>query len=542
MSEPPRPAQPQPLSADALSARGEHLRSSGRLAEARATYAEALRLDAASAQAWAGYADASLALGHDRDAVTGYDRALALHPAWPAVWHNRSNALRALGLYEAALDSVTRALALAPDFVEALNNRGNLLRRVYRHAEALADYDRAIALRPGWADAHGNRGNALRELNRLADAQDAYQRAIELAPERVAYYCSLASVSRLSPDHACYRALEGFLARDAGLGPHERIALHFGLGDALAGFGRHQEGFDHYVKGNALQRARLDYDEAMVFASFKTLRQTWGRERVEAGRGGNPSPAPVFIVGMPRSGSTLIEQVLASHPQVFGAGEYGAFTEALDERVAADARGRAKDAVLATLTDAHFTGLGDAYVRRLAQLGGIERGYARVIDKSLPNFVHLGLIHRALPNARFIHVRRNAIDTCLSCFSKWLPSMPFTFDLGELGRYYAEYDRQIAHWRSVLPPGTLLDVQYEKLVEDLPGQTRRMLDHCGLEWDPACLAFERNARAVATASALQVRRPVHEVRSAHRGAANRWRPAAERLAPLVVGLGILLAD
>jgi lipoprotein NlpI len=535
MSEQPS-VQSQPLSADALVARGDQLRNSARMAEARASYAAALRLQASRADAWAGYADTSQAIGCYRDALTGYDRALALIPAWPAAWHNRGNVLRLLGLYDAALESATRALALAPDFVEALNNRGNLLRRLNRHAEALADYDRAIALRPAWADVHSNRGNALQELNRIDEARDAYAQAVERAPGRVAYHCSLASVTRLARDHACYRALEGFLQREEQLAPHERVALHFALGDALTGFGAPQDGFDHFIKGNALQRALLHYDDAALFASFERLRKAYGRERFEEAtdrRGGNPAATPVFIVGMPRSGSTLIEQVLASHPAIYGAGEYGAFTEALDECVTFDARGRTYDDVLADLSPADFTALGDAYQRRIAQLGGIERGYLRVVDKSLPNFAHLGLIHLALPNARFIHVRRSAVDTCLSCFSKWLPSMPFTFDLAELGRYYAEYDRQIAHWRSVLPPGVLLDVEYEKLVEDLPREARRMLEHCGVEWDPACLAFDRNERAVATASAQQVRRPIHTE------ALRRWRPSAEQLAPLLKGLGAL---
>lgn len=533
MSEQP-PVQTQPLSADALVAQGDQLRDGARMADARACYAAALRLRATRADAWAGYADTSQALGCHRDALTAYDRALALNANWPVVWHNRSNALRMLGLYDAALDSVSRALALAPDFAEALNNRGNLLRRVYRHAAALEDYERAIALRPAWADAHGNRGNALRELNRIDDARDAYERAIACAPARVTYYCSLASVTRLHREHACYRALEDFLARDAQLEPHERIALHFALGDALTGFGAHQAGFDHFVQGNALQRARLDYDEAAVFAAFERLRTHYGRERIEAGRGGgNPAATPVFIVGMPRSGSTLVEQVLASHPDVYGAGEYGAFTEALDEFVLRDASGRTRDAVLEGLSPADFTTLGDAYQHRIAQLGGIERGYLRVIDKSLPNFMHVGLIHLALPNARFIHVRRNAVDTCLSCFSKWLPAMPFTFEQRELGRYYAEYDRQIAHWRSVLPPGVLLDVQYEALVDDLPREARRMVEHCGLAWDPACLAFHRNERAVATASARQVREPIRT------DALRRWRPPRGQLAPLLEALGAL---
>jgi hypothetical protein len=267
------------------------------------------------------------------------------------------------------------------------------------------------------------------------------------------------------------------------------------------------------------------------------LRETYTRERIEACRGGgHEATTPVFIVGMPRSGSTLIEQVLASHPDVYGAGEYGAFTEALDEYVAFNGKGRAREAVLERLSTVDFTELGAGYQRRIAQLGGIERGYQRIVDKSLPNFMHLGLIHLALPNARFIHARRSAVDTCLSCFSKWLPSMPFTFDLGELGRYYAAYDRLIDHWRAVLPPGVLLDVHYEDMVEDLPREARRILDHCGLTWDPACLSFDRNERAVATASALQVRQPIH-TRSLR-----RWRPAAAQLAPLLDGLGIESKD
>jgi hypothetical protein len=225
---------------------------------------------------------------------------------------------------------------------------------------------------------------------------------------------------------------------------------------------------------------------------------------------GDPSEIPIFILGMPRSGSTLIEQILASHPGVQGGDERPDFPELL-EALGGD-----------------FAALGAAYVERCRALAP---GAARLTDKLPGNFRHAGAIHLALPKARIIHSRRAAADTCLSCFTKlFRGEQAYTYDLGELGRYYRAYARLMAHWRAVLPASVFLEVDYEELVGDPETQTRRLLAHCGLEWDSACLAFHQTRRAVRTASAAQVRQPLH------RGAIGRWRRYETLLAPLLAEL------
>jgi tetratricopeptide (TPR) repeat protein len=516
-----------PTSADILIARANLLRDLRRPAEALEGYETAQRLAPQCADAWAGHGDALLPLGRHEDALASYERALALQPGLAAVWYNRATLLHGLDRPDEALDSVNRALELEPDFVEALNNRGNLLRHFNRHAEALADYDRALALRPAYAAAHGNRGNALRELNRLDDARSAYQRAIDAAPGEVMHYRNLASVTRLTRDDPCFTALTRFAQRETELSSQNRIYLHFALGDALTSFREPDAAFEHYLSGNALQRARLQYDEAKTLAVFEQTRHTFTRAHLEAVRGGgDPGDSPVFIVGMPRCGSTLIEQVLSSHPHVYGAGECGFFADSLHAHLRRGSR-----AAPGELNAEDFSALGADYLRRIRLLGGIEADHRRIVDKSLPNFMNLGLIHLALPNARFIHARREAIDCCLSSFTRLLTMMPFSFELGELGRYYAAYERMMDHWRAVLPPSVMLEVQYEDMVSDLPREARRMLAHCGLAWDPACLDFHRTDRAVATASSLQVRQPIYA------SSVGRWRPTPSQLAPLIEGLG-----
>ena len=527
--------QIQPLAPEVLSNRADVLQQLKRLEEALAGYDQALALQPDFAAAWNNRGNALHELRRHQEALASYDRALSLKPDFALVWNNRGNALLDLQCYDAALASQARALQLDPNLIAALNNRGNLLRHFNRHAEALEHYDRAVALRPNFAEAHLNRGHALREMNLIEKAREAYQTAVTLAPNTVAPYRNLASVTRLSYDHPCFLALERFAQHTDWLSQQDRVELHFALGDALTQLKAPDRAFAHFLKGNALQRALGNYDEAATLAHFEWQSSTFTQAYINAHRGGgDPSDSPVFIVGMPRCGSTLIEQVLASHPEVYGAGEFEAFSATLGEFVRHQQGSDPYDmAILGALTPADFTTIGAGYERRISHLGGIEQGYRRVVDKTLPNFVHLGLLHLALPNARFIHARRSPVDTCLSCFSKLLGAASFSFDLGELGRYYAAYDRLMAHWRAVLPAGALLEVYYEDMVSDLPGQVSRILSHCELAWDPACLAFDRNERAVATASSMQVRQPIYT------SAVRRWRPAPELLAQLMEGLGPL---
>jgi hypothetical protein len=225
---------------------------------------------------------------------------------------------------------------------------------------------------------------------------------------------------------------------------------------------------------------------------------------------------------MPRSGSSLVEQILASHPRCYGAGESTVFNDAVRSILDRDQRFPES---APTLTAEQLRQIGG---RHAAAMSAIAPKAERVVDKTLGNFAYAGMIHLALPNARIVHVQRNAADTCVSCFSKlFATEFRYSYDLGELGRYYRAYTATMEHWRRVLPPDVMLDVQYEDLVADLETHARRIVTHCGLEWDDACLSFHKTERAVRTYSATQVRRPIY------RSAINRWRVYEKHLEPLL---------
>jgi hypothetical protein len=326
------------------------------------------------------------------------------------------------------------------------------------------------------------------------------------------------------------------LSEQLGNVPYQdRVHLHFALAKAYDDLGQHDCSFCHQLKGNALKRRQIVYDEGNTLGMFARTRAIFDKQLMHRMRTvGEPSPLPVFIVGMPRSGTSLAEQILASHPKVFGAGEFPDFPElataALRPR---NSRETSFPEVIPHISADQFRTLGERYCKQLAALAPTA---TRITDKMMINFRFTGLINLALPNARIIHTRRDPVDTCLSCFSiLFTGSQPHTYDLAELGRYYRAYDRLMAHWREVLPEGAMLEVRYEELVADLEGQARRMIAHCGLEWDPACLNFHKNDRPVRTASALQVRQPIYQT------SVGRWRPQDELLGPLLEGLGLSMA-
>ncbi len=306
--------------------------------------------------------------------------------------------------------------------------------------------------------------------------------------------------------------------------PEERADLLFALAKASADVGRNDESFRYYLDANRAMRSVIRYNEAAVLGGYESLPRSFTAELFRAKTGfGDPSAKPIFIVGMPRSGSSLIEQILASHRDVFGAGENPFFLEAVGSALA----GASADP--AQLAAERVRALGAEYLRRI---GIVAPQATRLTDKMLNNDFFVGLIHLALPNARIVHIVRDPLDTCLSIFSKHFgATLAYAYDLAEIGRFYRAERHLMAHWQRVLPAHVMLQMRYEDVVADLEGQIRRMLDFCGLDWDPACLSFETTPRAVWTASATQVRRPLY------RDAIGRWRPSDALLKPLLDGLG-----
>ena len=285
------------------------------------------------------------------------------------------------------------------------------------------------------------------------------------------------------------------------------------------------------LKGNALKRSEVNYDEVAFQRVLRVIADRFDSNLLERFRGvGDPSPTPIFIVGMPRSGSTLVEQILASHPQVHAAGELTNMIRVVESASDCDGRPVAFPAGVGVLGADDLRRLGHDYLASLPALAG---GQTRITDKAPGNFLRVGLIRLILPNARIIHTLRDPVETCVSCFSKLFASgVTFSYDLAELGRHYRGYRELMTHWQSVLPAGAMLDVSYEAVVDNLEEQARRMIDFCGLRWDDRCLRFHETDRPIATSSNVQVRRPLY------RSSLARWRRYEAHFEPLLAELDL----
>ncbi len=505
------------------------LKHVGKPKHALEQFNQALRLNQTVPDTWSSRGTVLNDLGDYERAIADFDKAIALNPNHPAAYANKARALAALQRYDEALIACDNALALNPRMTDAWLGRGAALASLNRQDDAFAAFQQALAIDPNLAGAHNGIGNTLRDLGRLDAAREAYLKALAIEPRHGEFLYHYANIKRVTAGDAQLAAMKA-LAADGTASPDDRMYAHFALGKAYADIADHERAFAHWLRANALKRGRIDYDEAAMAARFEAIEETFTPALIAEKSGhGDPSAVPIFVLGMPRSGTTLVEQILASHPDIHGAGELVFLDEILGAVPDASGRMAPYPQYVAGLDGRAIRQFGARYAAALSRLAP---GATRVTDKMPGNFFFVGMIHLALPNAKIVHTVRNPVDTCLSCFSNLFSgAMDFTYDLAELGRHYARYQRLMAHWRRVLPPGTILDVRYEDVVADLEGQARRLLDHCGLAWDDRCLAFNETARPIRTASASQVRQPIfgHSV--------ERWRVYEKELAPLLRELG-----
>jgi tetratricopeptide (TPR) repeat protein len=459
-------------------------------------------------------------LGDFRVAAEHCRRAIELEPMLPEAHLHLGNSLLALNAVYEAEDAYRAGLEVAPDHAALHTAHAMAQRAVGRLADAEASTRRALALRPDAADTLALLGSLAIDHGRFTEAEELLRKALAIDPELPEALTSLMAVRKMSAADAPWRdAAERALAR--GLPVAHAINLHHALGKYYDDVDDRDAAFEHHKLGNELaRRSRLRYDRAEMSERVMRTITAFNREALAALRsGGLASDRPVFVVGMPRSGTSLTEQILASHPEVHGAGELLYWIFAADAERSATSEQRA----------ARISELGRAYLEGLATQAPAA---SRVVDKLPVNFRNIGLIHAALPGARFIHLERNPLDTCLSIyFQGFSAAHPYATDFGDLAHYFHEYRRLMAHWRAVLPPQTLLEVQYEDLVDDPEGWSRRMLAHIGLPWDPRCLEFHRTDRPVLTASNWQVRQPIS------RSSVGRWRRYERFIGPLREALG-----
>jgi tetratricopeptide (TPR) repeat protein len=520
----------KPQYGDAYNNLGNLLRETGRAEESLACYQRALEVAPLGHPKTMQY-NANLGavlreLGQYGDAEGAFRRALRVMPNAPEAHVNLGLALRDQGRFEEADLCFCRALLLMPEQAEHWTLRAATLRQAGSQTPALVCCARALQLDPTSASALATEGIVQLDFGDQEAARRKLAAALHASPDNAYFHYNLSEMKKFRPEDAQIRSLEALWSAADQRPVEDRVYLGFAFAKALDDIGEKDRAFDVRLDANRLKRSTVSYDEmrerkqiADIIATFTPALMSQKMPPL-----GLPT-GPILILGMPRSGSTLVEQILASHPDVFGAGEVRYFRRALGPlRAIAD-----YPLFVPGLARGDFDRLAAHYNAALSSLSPEHR---RVTDKQLSNFLYCGLIRLAVPTARIIHTRRDPIDTCLSIFSKMFAgNIPYAYDLGELGRYYHAYRDLMTHWRGVIEDDFMIDVDYESVVDDLEGAARRIIAHCGLAWDDQCLDFHRTNRTVMTASATQVREPIY------RTSVGRWQPAQPLLAPLLEALG-----
>ncbi len=501
------------------------------LDEFLASYERAIALRPNDAECYSDQAVVLQKLRRLNQALDSYDKAIALRPDLAEVCYNRGNILRELGRLEEACDSFRQASALQPDFIGAYNSMGLCLQELGQLDKAQDAFRKALDIDPRNAAIYNNIGLCLLELGQFEKARDAFRKVLDIEPRNASALSNLSHAKKVEAGDPNLDVMQELLANPELLSDSERIELNFALGKAYADLKDHRRSFEHLLVANQAKRAIFPYDEQAALSAFDLLERTFSRDLIKSKSGyGDSSRQPIFIVGMPRSGTTLVEQILASHPEVYGAGELEALRRTAQVMYRAGGTTVPYPYFVPALDLFALAGLGARYLAAINE-GGPKNEH--VTDKMLANSMFVGLIHLILPNAKIIHTTRDPIDNCVSCFSiLFTKGQNFTYDLGELGRYYKRYERLMAHWHDVLPPGRILDVKYEDVVADIGEQARRILSYCELPWDDRCLSFYESNRPVRTASLAQVRRPIYS------SAVGRWHDYEEFIGPLLAALGV----
>ncbi len=564
----------KPDYAEACNNLGNTLKDQGNLDEAVACYRRALALRPDNAEAHFNLGIVCTAQGNLDEAAACYRRTLALRPDFAEARYNLGNLLKDQGKLDEAVACYRRTLELKPDYAEAHSNLGVAFKEQGKLEEAVASYRRALELKPDFAEVYSNLGHALKDQRKLDEAVACCRRALELKPDFAEAHgnlgIALEEIGDLQGAEACFRAAlrcnprsafvhlklaellrgklpqEDFLAQqrllqqgpDCGeqrdLPDRERLSLHFGLAQVLDGRGEYAQAAEHLARGNALQLSEWrnrgqEYDPQEYELRINQMISVCTPEFfARVSDFGLESEVPVFVVGLPRSGTTLIEQILASHSQVFGAGEIKLAT---DTMVALGGQGADPIEGLRRLDRETARRLASQHLERL-------RAYSpaalRIVDKMPDNYLFLGLMAVLFPRARLIHCRRDLRDVAVSCWITNFREIRWTNDQQHIASRFYHYRRIMEHWRAVLPL-PLLEVDYEETVADLEGTARRLVAWCGLEWEPRCLEFHQAKRAVSTASVVQVRQPVF------RTSVGRWKHYQPALGPLFARLESLVA-
>ena len=445
-------------------------------------------------------------IGKKFEAVEANQTAVTLSPQDAEAHYNLGVTLKELGKLDEALDSYTQTIALKPDFAEAHYNLGVTLKELGKLDEALASYTQAIALKPDFAEAHYNLGNTLKELGKLDEALDSYTQAIVLKPDYAEVHRMLTLMKKFDAQDEQYsNMLELYLNEE--ISEEQRCHINFGLAKACEDLGNFEQAYTHYSQGNVLRKKRLNYDINQDVKLFKQLKSSYPQiEKNSLEPYGSANKlAPIFIVGMPRSGTTLVEQIISSHSQVTGAGELS-FAEQFGAAIATG------------ITEANNESLFDFQGEYLNKLQNVSNGNLIITDKMPHNFRFIGLLTAAFPEAKIIHVKRNPAAVCWANYKMYFVSnnMNYCYSIDDVISYHKLYENLMDFWTSTLSK-RIYNLDYELLTVNQESETRQLIEYLGLDWDENCLSPQNNTRSVATASNLQVRQKVYQ------GSSEQWK-------------------
>lgn len=508
---------------------GTLLRDQGKFPEAEHAYRKAMLQNSRYMEAYNNLANLLYATNRDSEALRVLGDALRVQNDHPVTLTITSRVQLRRGNFEAAEEAAKRALAADPASADALVALGQLYHETDRYDEAIRVLEQALVLAPNSPDARNFYGVALKSVGRLEEGKEQLLKALELNAMNYGAYANLNDLIDFKDAPELVEKMEAIFAASENHDDPVLMPLHFGFGKALEDLGEHPRALAHYEKGTRIKRQQLEYSESETFKFFEDIKQAFGPEQFsDRPFAGLSDDSLIFIVGMPRSGSTLVEQILSSHPAVYGAGEVKYLARALGQmRDRFPSMGRYPE-VFRQMEAFHFDMIGNSYLKQIVPTA---EGRKRITDKLLTNYFFVGLINIIFPNARIVHTMRNPVDTCLSAYTKlFKDDMPHSYEFGELGRYYLEYRGLMDHWRQVLPQGAMMDIRYEEVVADVEGNARKLTEFVGLDWDPACIDFHKSSRPVKTASVAQVRKPVYS------GSVERWRKYGPGLQPLLDAL------
>ena len=515
--------------AEAYNNMGTALRDKQQLEEAEFSYRRALQIRPNYIEAASNLSTLLIQQKRYDDALRSLGDILKLQPKHVPTLVTVARAQLMRGAHATAERAAKMALEEEAESAEAYTVLGQIYHELDRFDESLVNFETALKFKPESLEALNFYGITLKSLGRMDEARAMFAKALELQPDAIGAYSNIVDLENFSKDDRLFNAMIGILGKAKDPNEERYMALHFALGKAYEDMKEYPKSLEHYTIGAKLKRAILKYDEADVFGFFDSIRQTFNEEYfAKRPYEGIPTSLPIFIVGMPRSGSTLTEQIISSHPDVYGAGEIKLLSVCLGNlRQKFPNIPRFPQMALA-MKPHQYASVANAY---LTELSAMSATALRITDKLLTNYYFVGFINTLFPNAKIIHTMRNPVDTCLSAYSKlFKDDMPHSYDLAEIGRYYKKYEELMAHWRHVLPAGVMLDVQYENVVEDAETNAKRIVEFLGLQWNDACLDFHKSDRPIKTASVSQVRKPIYG------SSVKRWERYGDGLKPLVDAL------